>query len=163
MTNPRDLIKRLADSLHEAAGEVEGWGNYASSYFQEKHDLRGNVARIYAEAAEARAYLAQPKPQAPSKHELFGLLMQSGGANRVVSIEWLEPFALAVLARWGRPTPQPVSVSERLPRPEDCDADGRCWGWMNAEDGWNLYPPEHLPEWSFWLPHWALPVPTKAS
>jgi hypothetical protein len=61
-TNPRDLIKRLADSLHEAAGEVEGWGNYASSYFQEKHDLRGNVARIYAEAAEARAYLAQSEP-----------------------------------------------------------------------------------------------------
>ena len=63
MTDPRDLIKRLADSLHEAAGEVEGWGNYASSYFQEKHDLRGNVARIYAEAAEARAYLAQPEPE----------------------------------------------------------------------------------------------------
>jgi hypothetical protein len=64
MTNPRDLIKRLADALHEAAGEVEGWGNYASSYFQEKHDLRGNVARIYAEADEARAYLAQPEPDA---------------------------------------------------------------------------------------------------
>ena len=63
MTNPRDLIKRLADALHEAAGEVEGWGNYASSYFQEKHDLRGNVARIYAEAAEAYAYLAQPEPE----------------------------------------------------------------------------------------------------
>ena len=60
--NPRDLIKRLADCLHEAAGEVEGWGNYASSYFQEKHDLRGNVARIYAEAAEARAYLDQTEP-----------------------------------------------------------------------------------------------------
>ena len=39
----------------------------------------------------------------PSKSELFGLLMQSGGANRAVSIEWLEPFAQAVLARWGRP------------------------------------------------------------
>jgi hypothetical protein len=39
----------------------------------------------------------------PSKSELFGLLMQSGGANRVVSIEWLEPFAQAILARWGHP------------------------------------------------------------
>jgi hypothetical protein len=56
-TNPRDLIKRLADSLHEAADDVEGWGNYASSYFQEKHDLSGNVARIHAQADEARAYL----------------------------------------------------------------------------------------------------------
>ena len=61
-TNPRDLIKRLANALHDAADDVEGWGNYASSYFQEKHDLRGNVARIYAEAAEARAYLDQTEP-----------------------------------------------------------------------------------------------------
>jgi hypothetical protein len=122
-TNPRDLIKRLADSLHEAAGEVEGWGNYASSYFQEKHDLRGNVARIYAEAAEARAYLAQPKPQAPSKHELFGLLMQSGGANRVVSIEWLEPFAQAILARWGLPAAKPEGT---ITEPRGCPTPGAC-------------------------------------
>jgi hypothetical protein len=57
-TNPRDLIQRLADALHDAADDVEGWGNYASSYFQEKHDLPGNVARIHAMADEARAYLA---------------------------------------------------------------------------------------------------------
>jgi hypothetical protein len=57
-TNLRDLIRRLADALHDAADDVEGWGNYASSYFQEKHDLPGNVARIHAIADEARAYLA---------------------------------------------------------------------------------------------------------
>jgi hypothetical protein len=57
-TNPRDLIQRLANALHDAADDVEGWGNYASSYFQEKHDLYGNVARIHAQAEEARAYLA---------------------------------------------------------------------------------------------------------
>ena len=61
-TNPRDLIKRLADALHEAAGDIEGWGNYASSYFQEKHDLSGNVARIHAVADEARAYLEETAP-----------------------------------------------------------------------------------------------------
>ena len=72
MTDPRDLIKRLADALHEAAGEVEGWGNYASSYFQEKHDLRGNVARIYAEAAEAYAYLDQPEPEEEEWYSRFG-------------------------------------------------------------------------------------------
>jgi hypothetical protein len=60
--NPRDLIQRLADALHDAADDVEGWGNHASSYFQEKHDLSGNVARIHAQAEEARAVLAQPKP-----------------------------------------------------------------------------------------------------
>jgi hypothetical protein len=57
-TNPRDLIQRLANALHDAADDVEGWGNYASSYFQEKHDLPGNVARIHAMADEAHAYLA---------------------------------------------------------------------------------------------------------
>jgi hypothetical protein len=67
-TNPRDLIKRLADALHDAADDVEGWGNYASSYFQEKHDLSGIVARIHAQADEARAYLAQPEiaPDGPA-------------------------------------------------------------------------------------------------
>jgi len=62
-TDPRDLIKRLANALDDAADDVEGWGNYASSYFQEKHDLSGNVARIHAQAEEARAYLAQPDLQ----------------------------------------------------------------------------------------------------
>jgi hypothetical protein len=38
----------------------------------------------------------------PTKHELFQVLIQSGGATRCVSIEWLEPFAHAVLERWGR-------------------------------------------------------------
>jgi hypothetical protein len=63
-TNPRDLIKRLAYALHDAADDVEGWGNYATNYFQKKHDLSGNVARIRAQADEARAYLAQPEPEA---------------------------------------------------------------------------------------------------
>ena len=109
MTDPRDLIKRLADSLHEAAGEVEGWGNYASSYFQEKHDLRGNVARIYAEAAEARAYLAQPEPEGPTDEEIE----REAIANADTDDEYRafkngaffvqEHMNRAVLARWGSP------------------------------------------------------------
>jgi hypothetical protein len=31
-----------------------------------------------------------------------------------------------LLARYTRPTTEPVPVSERLPGPEDCDAEGRC-------------------------------------
>ena len=69
-TEPRELIQRLANALHDAADDVEGWGNYASSYFQEKHDLAGNVARIHAVADEARAYLAQPEPEEPTDEEL---------------------------------------------------------------------------------------------
>jgi hypothetical protein len=71
MTAPRDFIQRLANALHDAADDVEGWGNYASSYFQEKHDLLGNVARIHAMADEAFAYLAQPEPEVPTD-EIYG-------------------------------------------------------------------------------------------
>ena len=102
-TNPRDLIKRLADSLHEAAGEVEDWGNYAPSYFQEKHDLRGNVARIYAEAAEARAYLSQPKPEGPTDEELLAAQDQAVASFPPIHPE-LSPAAQAVLdAYWKSP------------------------------------------------------------
>jgi hypothetical protein len=79
------------------------------------------------------------------------------------------------LARWGTPAAQPVPVSERLPGPEDCDAEGRCWWWHPAhieddfDNDWALL--NH--EWaglvlrdsddsliySHWLPYWALPVP----
>jgi hypothetical protein len=60
-------------------------------------------------------------------------------------------FARAVLARWGTPNsaevrrsmgdaPQPIPVSKRLPGPEDCDAEGRCWWYGEGGDmvGWTL-------------------------
>ena len=74
------------------------------------------------------------------------------------------------LASWGRPAIEPVAVTERLPGPEDCDAEGRCW-WFNpglrassnphiALSSWRL---THMlaskPMGTYWLPHHALPVP----
>jgi hypothetical protein len=55
----------------------------------------------------------------------------------------------------------PISVAERLPEPEDCDAEGRCW-WLTKS-----YPPGavfwELSRYSLasthWLPANALPVP----
>ena len=47
-------------------------------------------------------------PASPTKRELFELLLQSGGATQCVSIEWIESFANAVLARWGNPAPPPA-------------------------------------------------------
>jgi hypothetical protein len=78
--------------------------------------------------------------------------------------------ARAALARWGSPSIEPVPVSERLPGPEDCDADGRCWcgsGGFIDETGdmpvempasWELREPDSQDDWV--LPHYALPVPT---
>ena len=85
------------------------------------------------------------------------------------------------LERWGRPAIEPVPVSERLPGPEDCDAEGLCWcngSCSGYEQDYGTDPDERLlwvlsriteeNEYSdpgklsctHWLPHHALPVPT---
>lgn len=69
---------------------------------------------------------------------------------------------------------QPVPVSERLPGPEDCDDQGRCWwGEPQIEDShdatWNLCTQDDAQEfltWGTkcgWLPAHALPVPGKVT
>ena len=62
------------------------------------------------------------------------------------------------IARWGRPTPQPVAVSERLPRPEDCLDEG--WAWFfNKRIGWRQAVLPVSPGYTHWLPANALPTP----
>jgi len=110
-TNPRDLIRRLTEKLDEL-------------------NCNFNVPNQSALIAEARAALAQPEPQGPS-----------------------------------RPAIEPVPVAERLPGPEECDAEGRCWWFSPPACG----PHTIRPCWTFdsetlegdthWLPRWALPVP----
>jgi hypothetical protein len=60
-----------------------------------------------------------------------------------------------------QPEPQgPVPVTERLPGPEDCDAEGRCWlTSVDVEPGWVADNPEQCTNWTHWLPRHALPVP----
>jgi hypothetical protein len=58
---------------------------------------------------------------------------------------------------------QPVSVGERLPGPEDCDAKRRCWIYMpdiGTAPSWRLVDPRDIgPYHTHWLPAHALPVP----
>jgi hypothetical protein len=57
------------------------------------------------------------------------------------------------------PAIQPVPVSERLPRPEDCDAEGRCYGW-DGNYWWMVGNPGAADETiTHWLPANALPTP----
>jgi hypothetical protein len=81
----------------------------------------------------------------------------------------------------GRPAIEPVPVAERLPGPEDCDAEGRCW-LLTVDDDypqWRLHSIQGAQSggymiWvpvdsdgamvdcfytSHWLPAHALPVP----
>ena len=85
--------------------------------------------------------------------------------------EWHAPkvfrAAADAIARWGRPTPEAVAVSERLPGPEDCNEQGRCWlggrqmgsgttTWLLGYPAWaERFPDVHR----FWLPANALPTP----
>jgi hypothetical protein len=73
------------------------------------------------------------------------------------------PLAVRVDAALSQPEPQgPVPVAERLPGPEDCDAEGRCfvWDWRATE--WRFLERsifDHGWQDAYWLPHNALPVP----
>ena len=80
----------------------------------------------------------------------------------------LIPAIKYAIARWGRPTPQPVPVSERLPEPNDCNDEGYCWWWRTDEVGewWEfLYlrdARDHnrrcgLARYTHWLPYHAIP------
>jgi hypothetical protein len=124
------------------------------------------------------AALAQPKPQGPTQAELrtfackwwhsFGFVKNKATCTWVIdqiAPEHFVDFSRDLLARYGRPAIAPVPVSERLPGPEDCDAEGRCWLCGKVEGDWRLMDPANsgVPQlkyvFSHWLPHWALPVP----
>ena len=122
-----------------------------------------------------RALLAQPEPEGPTDEELASFLAERYRTR----MENKSPFgcpdfdgaeakaaqiadARAVLARYGRSTPQPVAVSER-PWERDgwCDAEGRCYGWDG--DYWWMVSNSGIPKlkygFSHWLPANALPTP----
>ena len=140
--------------------------------------LMDDRREIHALATEARAALAQPVPEGPTDEELLrfaasaiepyqscGIALNEYEAETETAVEVygseLIAFARAVLARWGRPTPQPIPVSERLPGPEDCNADGDCW-WLDAH-GWGWYMDSFQGNYSHWLPAHALPVPAEVT
>ena len=53
-TRGREGAKGLVEALEEARELVESWGAYASQYFQEKHDLAGDLIRLDAALASAK-------------------------------------------------------------------------------------------------------------
>jgi hypothetical protein len=124
-----------------------------------------------AAVSRARALLAEAQPvstpepvrEGPTYRDVLALRDQLD--DKGLGTVDLVAFARAVLARWGRPAPEPVSVAERLPTAADCDADGRCWWFTPPACG----PHKIRPCWTLdsgfmegdthWLPHWALPVP----
>ena len=108
----------------------------------------------------ARALLAKPVAEGPTDEDVFDLCEDLGFemSNFEESAGILLEMFRAVLARWGRPTLQPVAVSERLPRPEDCLDEG--WAWFfNKRIGWRQAVLPVSPGYTHWLPANALPAP----
>ena len=140
------------------------------------------VCRLMDAMAASAALLAQPVAEGPTDEEIMELMPQqmrddlaaaaralagfdranikAAGAMRIILNRHAVDHARAVLARWGRPTPQPVAVSER-PWERDgwCDAEGRCYGW-DGDYWWMVGNPGAANETiTHWLPANALPTP----
>jgi hypothetical protein len=121
------------------------------------------------EACKYYRTTAQPEPQGPTLNcdEIDVPWSHLGDDFHVYkegyTAGWAEGVS-AALARWGRPAIEPVPVSERLPGPEDCDAEGRCWVGINlgscGHRSWILDLIADNDS-GCWLPHHALPVPKR--
>ena len=102
MTNPyRAMCAELIEELRDPQ-------NYAD--WEDIEELK----------ARARALLAEPEAVGPGDEDLVEALRRLliwPPRSTEAACEQDYTFARAVLARWGRPTPQPVAVSERLPGP----------------------------------------------
>ena len=122
---------------------------------------------LHDSANRARALLAEPVAEGPTVMEIIELhswLEDEWRANNDGEDLPTLDFARAVLARWGRPTPQPVAVSERLPGPGDVNEDGNCWLWDREGCFWDwtyirTRTRAEMYTYTHWLPANALPTP----
>jgi len=171
-------VAELASALKADAEcvEVEHYDlcNMTAEQMRRAATLLQQLSAIATEDLKAEAALAQPEPE--------GLPPRVGHILRLAEIirevdgnhdKGAAALAEAILShpgsRWS-PTIEPVPVAERLPGPEDCDAEGRCW-WLTlavADGGrggystfWELTTFKAAVRCaSHWLPHYALPLPT---
>jgi hypothetical protein len=63
MTILREAAQMALDALEEARDAISGWGSYASTYFQVKHNLEGDIDDCEAVIEALRVALAQPEPE----------------------------------------------------------------------------------------------------
>jgi hypothetical protein len=138
-----------------------------------------NIPNQSALIERTRAALARPEPEGPTDEAVEAAADVIYGSMRFDRIDRTVPWvergnsfaqdearrcARAVLVRYARPTIQPVPVAERLPGPEDCDEEGRCWWGFESSDDygwcWALKKMHGVPfDSTHWRPHHALPLP----
>ena len=137
--------------------------------------LAERLQKLNALADRARALLAEPEAEGPTGDEieewadacpeapLEEMDPEVHGWRRCFTAKEFSETIRAVLSRWGRPTPQPVAVSERMPGVEDCTAQGWCWVFYRGFATWTLEPSlgsdgKHT-GYTHWLPANSLPTP----
>ena len=124
--------------------------------------------------ARARAYLSQPEPEDKVLARVEFAKRDFNGPSDAILAQYCDNWfyrdpnrtevdpvdlcrgAIKLFAQIPAPTP----ASERLPGPEDCShPEGECWWFDPASDGaW--YIDTYQGNYTYWLPHYALPVPT---
>jgi hypothetical protein len=124
---------------------------------------------LYEAANRARTLLDQPVAEVPKPVVDYSRVPEIATEAQIRSAAQylvkkrncdgdLIPAIEYAIARWGRPTPQPVAVSERLPGPEDCLDEG--WAWFfNKRIGWRQAVLPVSPGYTHWLPANDLPTP----
>ena len=129
---------------------------------EREEDVRAAVGELLGELLALAAELRQERR--PTDEDLYDLADVFNGDP--------VPAMRRALELWARPTIEPVPVAERLPEPEDCDAEERCWWFRPADFSDDVSVPSwHLDAspgpgqvrfygYTHWHPHNALPIPT---
>ena len=169
MTDTNDLIQQLAGLARRKHYTCEdSWYNCPQSPDGSANDNAGTECDCGADEHNAKvdaicAALSQPELEAPTDVELQELLYYKFTTSTGHG-ERSDPIGFA---RWGRLSIKPVPLRERLPGLKDCDEEGRCWYFFMDSViggcGWQMFNEEEneqLETSYFWLPHYALPVPT---
>ena len=153
-----DRVLHTADI--QAAPGIPAWHGWA-------------IREAFLAGCSHAAALSQPEPEGVTDEELVNFRNRATadccasrsnyGANLLSSDDLVACQAAslrAVLTRYALPTIRPVVVSERLPGPEDCDGDGRCWFWCKAVKTWDFRSRNRqMVHDTHWLPANALPTP----
>jgi hypothetical protein len=142
----RDLLISLASHMAYMQGQLEARHELDDPedyyWYRESVLLRQKVTDALADepaVREGREPVSVTTQPSDAELDELAWTWYSKTGSTWYQIEAFRAYARAVLARWGNPAPQPVPVSERLPGPEDCDAEGRCWWWhpSHAESGYS--------------------------
>jgi hypothetical protein len=157
MTDFRALCEELLEAANTLLGQGESPANPG-----ERLILTVHLENLEDCANRARAALAEQPvgPTVPNLDcdEIEVPAYYRGDEFHAYRHGFASGWAKAVTKQ---PAATPIPVAERLPGPEDCDAEGRCW-WFDSGT-WILLSFSQGFSWgriTHWLPANALPVPS---